>query len=1038
MAYDDEPLGYEEVEPLLDALRSPAPAVRSRALRTLVRLPLGEAAWVEVAMKIWPELYSEPVIPRSEFIAAAARVPVVDIRRELHDLVRTGDEETRRTTAYALAGVGDGEAIPQLLADLSGPDPYLSSEAAEALSLLDVTPVWDEVQRLCRELEDGNARLFLALYLARLGSTEGLKRLLQDLDGERVEINLLWGDPAVLKASVAARGPFPQAIHGFLSQFSGDEGRSEAGRFIAAAMLEVTEEELTGVEEGLGTGDAPARQAADPELSQQASELAAAYLAKSPFVDGFWGWEEGQLLAHLPHDVATELVTALFTQVVEFFPPGQRLEGGNGVVISLPRDLWHPDVPDIPALSTLYRDLDPVEDGPFAEQLAWAISRAGLRRVLAELLPALATADEAGQIEILDLLEKVIAYLKDSEAPIFGAGGAVDSAGGIPAIEPYIEIPREEAAVGPRPVRPLTGPEAEPEPEPRWLQGQILELGETGEVRLERALRAGALHRLRIQIGPPDAEWFSAPAEAPIPIHLLPVESEYAFRVVFSEPNHVPEPLTDMIYLPRHGTSNPCEFQFRTRQDVGEFKGRVVVWYRGRILQTMALVAQVLPDPGQAPPDLAIRLVPDTPVRANLADLDSREPFDAMIVADTSGDEGLYVTEIRGERVEFRSLESADKAIKNIRRRLGRVARTPDQFPAGDLYAEATENLLRFLARQGSLLYGAIVRQQIGASPLTTDGRIQLVSARHSFLPLEFLYDRPAPVGQVSKLCPHAREALAEGVCHRCDGLEEQEQKKLICPLGFWCMNKVLERHAVRPVAESGLGGAEYALQRDPVGERTALDLLDGAVFAASNRVREADSEELFQSLTAATEKGAARVQDWEAWRVAVDEHHPSMLLLLPHTLEDEDLIPALEIGDEQILPETDITLEHIHARHGGQPVTVLLLGCETAVPDMPFQDFAAQFRDQGAAIVLTTLTPVLGRHAAPVAQILVDELRRVAHAGLTFGHALLGLRRRALAEGLPMVLSLVAYGDADWRLHYEPDATRLEGGLVVDGPDEW
>ena len=80
----------------------------------------------------------------------------------------------------------------------------------------------------------------------------------------------------------------------------------------------------------------------------------------------------------------------------------------------------------------------------------------------------------------------------------------MEPAGDVPVVVPYIEIPRYEAAIGPEPPPPLTGPPPEPEPEPepesRWLQGQIYELGEVGETRLKRALRAGALHRLRMRI----------------------------------------------------------------------------------------------------------------------------------------------------------------------------------------------------------------------------------------------------------------------------------------------------------------------------------------------------------------------------------------------------------------------------------------------------------------------------------------------------------------------------------------------------------
>jgi hypothetical protein len=243
-------------------------------------------------------------------------------------------------------------------------------------------------------------------------------------------------------------------------------------------------------------------------------------------------------------------------------------------------------------------------------------------------------------------------------------------------------------------------------------------------------------------------------------------------------------------------------------------------------------------------------------------------------------------------------------------------------------------------------------------------------------------------------------------------------------------MSRVIERHAIKPVAETNLSGTEYALQSDPIADRDTLDVLNAAVYAASNRVKETQIEELLETLADVTDHRVDRVPDWDTWRTAVQSRHPSVLVLLPHTLEDDDYIPTLEIGEEQQLPEDQITASYVYAAHDYRPPVVLLLGCETAVPDVPFQGFAVQFRIHGAAIVLSTLTPVLGRHAVPVAQMLLSELKRAARAQGTFGDALLGLRRRALAAGIPMVLSLVAYGDADWRLESDAD-----GGVATDRP---
>jgi hypothetical protein len=266
-------------------------------------------------------------------------------------------------------------------------------------------------------------------------------------------------------------------------------------------------------------------------------------------------------------------------------------------------------------------------------------------------------------------------------------------------------------------------------------------------------------------------------------------------------------------------------------------------------------------------------------------------------------------------------------------------------------------------------------------------------------------------------LCPNAREALETGECPHCDQLDAETAKAYICPMGFWCMSRVIERHAVKPVSETNLSGAEFALRNDPITGRDILDVLNTAVYATSHRVKEEQIQELESAMGEVFGPQVEHVEDWDAWRTAVQNNKPSILVLVLHTTKDEDDIPTLEIGQEQLLPGDQITDTHVHTATDDQPPVVLLLGCETAVPEIPFQSFALQFRIHGAAIVLSTLTPVLGRHAVPVAVILLDELKRIARAGGTFGEALLGLRRRALAAGIPMVLSLISYGDADWRL---------------------
>ncbi|HUW14651.1 MAG TPA: hypothetical protein VM537_33330, partial [Anaerolineae bacterium] len=168
----------------------------------------------------------------------------------------------------------------------------------------------------------------------------------------------------------------------------------------------------------------------------------------------------------------------------------------------------------------------------------------------------------------------------------------------------------------------------------------------------------------------------------------------------------------------------------------------------------------------------------------------------------------------------------------------------------------------------------------------------------------------------------------------------------------------------------------------------------------------------------------AALAQSWEEWVAAIKTRSPTILVLLPHTgmhrIQRPTVtmtVPVLEIGRNMQLLRGYITGKHVRSEKSATGPIVMLLGCNTQDTSMPFQSFSAQFRRQGAAVVLGTLTSVLGRHAAPIAAWFVHDLERAAAQEGFFGDAFLELRRRALADGLAMALCLVAYGDADWRL---------------------
>jgi hypothetical protein len=96
----------------------------------------------------------------------------------------------------------------------------------------------------------------------------------------------------------------------------------------------------------------------------------------------------------------------------------------------------------------------------------------------------------------------------------------------------------------------------------------------------------------------------------------------------------------------------------------------------------------------------------------------------------------------------------------------------------------------------------------------------------------------------------------------------------------------------------------------------------------------------------------------------------------------------------------------------------VFLLGCETAKQEASFEDFISNFASHGAAIVVASSTLVLGRQATVVAAEFVSTLKRMSKSkDKTFGDVVLSVRRTMLSKGFPMVMSVSAYGDADWRI---------------------
>ena len=173
-----------------------------------------------------------------------------------------------------------------------------------------------------------------------------------------------------------------------------------------------------------------------------------------------------------------------------------------------------------------------------------------------------------------------------------------------------------------------------------------------------------------------------------------------------------------------------------------------------------------------------------------------------------------------------------------IRTALRKLADDAASFTAG-LTADASVALLRQLAFQGRDLYDLVGKPLEDARPGAPLDRIQVVvTDTEAFIPVEFIYDLPAPTLDAG-LCANARKALRDG---RCDPANHPDgdlpgTSSVVCPIGFWALRKVVERQVVGTRDDDALKDRDFAIRAEVTAERPALDALTHAVVAWSDRV---------------------------------------------------------------------------------------------------------------------------------------------------------------------------------------------------------
>jgi len=513
-----------------------------------------------------------------------------------------------------------------------------------------------------------------------------------------------------------------------------------------------------------------------------------------------------------------------------------------------------------------------------------------------------------------------------------------------------------------------------------------------------------------ICIGPPDKRWTKS--TLPVPIEKLPKQKDpWRLKVVISDPVHIREPLAGMIELPKHGKSTECAFSFIPEKEI-PFEGRITILHRGRVIQTAVLKIPVARGIRNMPRKDQLILHEIIPVRSDIADMGFRRQFDLSIITNHTSDHRPVLTAISEKHAWLVNLEDCKPITEEINALLSHVAHSVKDYEKG-FESKKGEELLMGLALNGRGLYNAIVKSQLSdevGSDLARMAYLQVVSTRYDeVVPFEFIYDRPAPRKR-AKLCPDWKEALKTGGCGSCS---VGDPRDTICPLGFWGLSKVIERHDVTPQMAGNRTG--HFLQSEPTTDRMTLNLSGPCLFAASKEVTSKEADEVTGYLRNVFGVDPVKAGNWDEWEEQVEKNKPNLIIALPHT-EGRGVKASLEIGDDTL---EYVRIEETYIRPDDQDEfpLVALLGCDTSGSAIEYGNYVRQFRLYGAGVVIGTIATVFGGHAATVAKMLIRELKLDDDKNRRLGEVMRSVKRHALLNGHVMALCLVAFGDADWKL---------------------
>jgi hypothetical protein len=469
--------------------------------------------------------------------------------------------------------------------------------------------------------------------------------------------------------------------------------------------------------------------------------------------------------------------------------------------------------------------------------------------------------------------------------------------------------------------------------------------------------------------------------------------------------NTMKKVLTGKITWPRDDDSSMAKFSVTTGSKARILEAEIIAYHKNRMLQKAVLRIEVRKATSQPTLEEATFKV-EAILRDRVDSNDNGTQMDAVIIASAKTDSTKAMAgRFKNKPLKFRYTPQMQLLVNQIKTTLENItlaASMPKKLNDPENIA-----VLYPLAIQGNKLY----RYYLNSMPL--NGPLQLVNNAGDYLPLDFAYTREAP-SKGATLCEHAIKALQEGKCKGCVK-NKADERKYICPFGFWALSQVVERHEY---ASGGGNGNDYILKSVPDSRKNTLSILKSALHGSSEKVDDA-ARGLRKKVNKFITDNCTRstyARNWKEWAKAVPGRPDSLILIVHVEADPASTDTTMEIGADP-LGQLELDERYIPAAPGKSGPFIILIGCETTNTGLYLFGIVTELFLRGASVVLSNITSIVADQAAAMVMELIDLLKKQSGKSLSFGETMLKLRQQLMAKGILAGLGLISHGDTKWNI---------------------